>query len=90
MVFNSIWARFISLIAAFQTLMFDANIARDTLVTLAQHQGTNDSDWHDESPGKILHELRSGELARCAEIPHTPYYGTVDATPLWLMLYREY
>lgn len=79
-----------SLIAAGQTLMFDPNIARDTLLTLAQHQGTNDSDWHDESPGKILHELRSGELARCQEIPHTPYYGTVDATPLWLMLYRDY
>ncbi|MEM1167683.1 MAG: amylo-alpha-1,6-glucosidase [Cyanobacteria bacterium P01_H01_bin.35] len=79
-----------SLIAAGQTLMLDPNIARDTLLTLAQHQGINDSEWHDESPGKILHELRTGELARCQEIPHTPYYGTVDATPLWLMLYRDY
>lgn len=37
-----------------------------------------------------MHELRLGELARCQEIPHTPYYGTVDATPLWLILYADY
>lgn len=79
-----------SLIAAAQTLMFDSQIAKDTLITLAAYQGTTDNDWRDESPGKILHELRSGEMARCREIPHTPYYGTVDATPLWLMLYAEY
>ncbi|MBD2395145.1 amylo-alpha-1,6-glucosidase [Cyanobacterium aponinum FACHB-4101] len=79
-----------SLIAAGQTLMFDSQIARNTLLTLAEYQGKNHSDWHDESPGKILHELRLGELARCQEIPHTPYYGTVDATPLWLILYADY
>ncbi|AFZ48326.1 Amylo-alpha-16-glucosidase [Cyanobacterium stanieri PCC 7202] len=79
-----------SLIAARQTLMFDPRIARDTLLTLARFQGMNHSDWRDESPGKILHELRLGELARCDEIPHTPYYGTVDATPLWLILLAEY
>jgi glycogen debranching enzyme len=79
-----------SLIAASQTLMFAPTIAKDTLIALAAYQGTTDSDWRDESPGKILHELRSGELARCQEIPHTPYYGTVDATPLWLMLYADY
>jgi glycogen debranching enzyme len=79
-----------SLIAARQTLIFDSRIARDTLLTLAQFQGLDYSDWHDESPGKILHELRLGELARCDEIPHTPYYGTVDATPLWLILLADY
>ena len=47
-------------------------------------------DWRDAQPGKILHELREGELATAGEIPHTPYYGTVDATPLWLMLFDEY
>ncbi len=79
-----------SIIAASQILMLDPTIARETLTILAQYQGKNDDEWRDEQPGKILHELRLGEMARCQEIPHTPYYGTVDATPLWLMLYAEY
>ncbi|WP_017663534.1 amylo-alpha-1,6-glucosidase [Baaleninema simplex] len=79
-----------SIIAAWQTLMFDPLIARDTLKILARYQGRRESDWHDEDPGKILHELRLGEMARCEEIPHTPYYGTVDATPLWLVLLSDY
>ncbi|HEY9638997.1 MAG TPA: amylo-alpha-1,6-glucosidase [Coleofasciculaceae cyanobacterium] len=79
-----------SIIAASQTLILDPVIARETLIVLAQYQGKVDDDWKEEEPGKILHELRLGEMARCQEIPHTPYYGTVDATPLWLMLYAEY
>ena len=79
-----------SLIAASQTLILDPAIAKDTLLVLAQYQGQVDDDWKEEEPGKILHEIRFGEMARCQEIPHTPYYGTVDATPLWLMLYAEY
>ena len=79
-----------SIIGASQTLMLDSTIARETLMILAEYQGKNDDEWRDEQPGKILHELRMGEMARCQEIPHTPYYGTVDATPLWLMLYAEY
>jgi glycogen debranching enzyme len=79
-----------SIIAASQTLILDPTLARETLTTLAYYQGQNDDDWRDEEPGKILHEIRMGEMARCQEIPHTPYYGTVDATPLWLMLYAEY
>jgi glycogen debranching enzyme len=79
-----------ALITASQCLVLDASIARDTLKILAHYQGQKDDDWRDEQPGKILHELRLGEMARCQEIPHTPYYGTVDATPLWLMLYTEY
>ncbi|NJO73826.1 MAG: amylo-alpha-1,6-glucosidase [Leptolyngbyaceae cyanobacterium RM1_406_9] len=79
-----------SIIAASQTLILDPTIARETLTILAQHQGKTDDDWREEEPGKILHELRLGEMARCHEIPHTPYYGTVDATPLWLMLYAEH
>jgi len=79
-----------SIIAASQILMLDPTIARETLTILADYQGKQDDDWRDEQPGKILHELRMGEMARCQEIPHTPYYGTVDATPLWLMLYTEY
>ncbi|PSB23849.1 amylo-alpha-1,6-glucosidase [Stenomitos frigidus] len=79
-----------SIIAASQVLMLDPQIARETLIILAQYQGKNEDEWRDEQPGKILHEIRFGEMARCQEIPHTPYYGTVDATPLWLMLYAEH
>jgi glycogen debranching enzyme len=79
-----------SIITASQTLILDPEIARSTLTILAQYQGQTYDDWRDEEPGKILHELRMGEMARCREIPHTPYYGTVDSTPLWLMLYAEY
>lgn len=79
-----------SIIAASQALILDPTIARETLNVLASYQGKVDDEWREEEPGKILHELRLGEMARCHEIPHTPYYGTVDATPLWLMLYAEY
>lgn len=79
-----------SIIAASQVLMLDPQIARETLNILAVYQGKAEDEWRDEQPGKILHEIRFGEMARCQEIPHTPYYGTVDATPLWLMLYAEY
>jgi glycogen debranching enzyme len=79
-----------SLIAASQTLILDPGIARQTLITLAEYQGKVEDEWREEEPGKILHELRLGEMARCGELPHTPYYGTVDATPLWLMLYADY
>ena len=79
-----------SLISAWQTLSLDPQIAKNTLAILAQYQGKTKDDWREEEPGKILHELRLGEMARCGEIPHTPYYGTVDATPLWLILYAEY
>jgi glycogen debranching enzyme len=79
-----------SIIAASQTLILDPAIARETLTILAHYQGKDLDDWREEEPGKILHEIRLGEMARCNEIPHTPYYGTVDATPLWLMLYAEY
>jgi glycogen debranching enzyme len=79
-----------SIITASQTLMLNPQIAKETLILLARYQGKVEDDWREEEPGKILHELRLGEMARCDEIPHTPYYGTVDATPLWIMLYAEY
>ncbi|HTL88071.1 MAG TPA: amylo-alpha-1,6-glucosidase [Leptolyngbya sp.] len=79
-----------SIIAASQILLLDPQIAQETLTILAHYQGKVDDEWREEQPGKILHEIRFGEMARCQEIPHTPYYGTVDATPLWLMLYAEY
>ena len=79
-----------SLITASQTLMLNPALARETLTLLAAYQGKTEDEWREEEPGKILHELRLGEMARCLEIPHTPYYGTIDATPLWIMLYAEY
>ena len=79
-----------SIISAAQTLIFAPAIARNTLLTLAAYQGQVDNEWREEEPGKILHEIRFGEMARCGEVPHTPYYGTVDATPLWLLLYAQY
>ena len=53
---------------------------------LAAYQATEVDDWRDAEPGKILHELRAGEMAGAGELPHTPYYGSVDSTPLWLIL----
>jgi glycogen debranching enzyme len=75
-----------SLISAYQTLAFDPRIAEETLRLLARRQGEHVDDWRDEQPGRILHELRVGELARLHEIPHTPYFGSIDATPLFLVL----
>lgn len=79
-----------SLIAATQMLMLNPAIARDTLMLLAYYQAQVEDPRREAEPGKIPHELRLGEMARCQEIPHTPYYGTIDATPLWLMLYSDY
>lgn len=78
-----------SLITGLQTLMFNPAIAKGTLRYLARYQGDKVDAWRDEEPGKILHELRFGEMAKLDEIPHTPYYGTVDATPLFIMLFVE-
>lgn len=75
-----------ALLTALQMLAFQPQIAEETLRVLAGYQGRQVNNWRDETPGKILHELRMGELARLGEIPHTPYYGTVDATPLFLIL----
>ena len=74
------------MIAAFQSLAFRPQLAVETLEVLAAHQAVEDDPWRDAEPGKILHELRTGEMARTGELPHTPYYGSVDSTPLWLIL----
>jgi glycogen debranching enzyme len=79
-----------SLITALQTLAFAPTVARDTLRLLAKYQGRREDAAHAEEPGKILHELRTGEKANLREVPQTPYYGTVDATPLFLILLGEY
>ncbi|WP_422769124.1 glycogen debranching N-terminal domain-containing protein [Plantactinospora sp. WMMC1484] len=79
-----------SLLTAYQTVSFGTRLARGTLRALANYQGRNLDDFRDEEPGKILHEVRSGELTRTGEKPHNPYYGTADATQLWLILLSEY
>src|SRR5947209_764922 len=79
-----------SLITCLQTLSYDPSIAANTLRVLAQYQGVKHDTWRDEEPGKILHELRVGEKANLHEVPQTPYYGTVDATPLFIILLDEY
>jgi glycogen debranching enzyme len=73
-----------ALITAYQALAVNTDLAWATLRGLAERQGQQDDEWREEEPGKILHEVRVGELARNDEIPHTPYYGSVDSTPLWL------
>jgi glycogen debranching enzyme len=75
-----------SLITALQTLAYDPSMSEQTLRLLSRYQGQRVDDWRDEQPGKILHELRVGEAARLGLIPHAPYYGSVDATPLFLIL----
>src|SRR5918996_1510227 len=79
-----------SLIASHQLLMVNTRPARDALELLAAKQGTIEDDWRDEEPGKILHEIRQGELARAGLIPHSPYYGSVDATPWFVLLYAQH
>lgn len=75
-----------SLIASLQNILVYPNFARSTLKELGSLQATDRDDFRDAEPGKILHELRQGELAHFKLIPHTPYYGTADATPLYLIL----
>jgi glycogen debranching enzyme len=79
-----------SLLTAYQSLLLSPQLASDTLLALAQLQARADEPWRDAEPGKILHELRVGELAGAGLIPHTPYYGTVDATPLFVILAAAY
>lgn len=79
-----------SLTAALQILPLEPDVARSTLLLNARYQARQRDDWRDAQPGKMLHELRLGELANLGVIPQTPYYGTVDATPLFLILLAEY
>ena len=79
-----------TLITSLQTLWIGPGLARGALHLLGALQGMQVDDFRDEEPGKILHEVRSGELTRLGEMPHSPYYGTADATPLWLILLSEY
>lgn len=79
-----------SVIASLQMLAFNPAIARQTVRTLAAMQGKEMNEWRDEEPGKILHEVRHGEMARMGEVPFEGYYGSIDSTPLFLLLLAEY
>ena len=74
-----------TLIVSLQTITLNPDFARATLTVLAAWQAKEVDPYRDAEPGKILHELRRGELAALKLIPHTPYYGTADATPLFLI-----
>ena len=79
-----------SLITSYQSLHIDPDLAATTLDVLASMQGTRHDDFRDEEPGKILHELRFGELTAFEERPHSPYYGSADGTMLFVILLDEY
>jgi len=74
-----------SLIVSLQNILIYPEFARGALDVLGRWQATERDDYRDAEPGKIMHELRYGELAHLKLIPHTPYYGTADATPLYLI-----
>jgi glycogen debranching enzyme len=78
-----------SIITSYQALPFYPELAETTLRVLAARQAEVLDDFRDAEPGKILHEIRFGELVHFDERPHSPYYGTADATPLWLVLLAE-
>ncbi len=74
-----------SLIVSLQNTLIYPEFARGALEILGSLQAKEEDDYRDAEPGKILHEIRYGELAHFKLIPHTPYYGTADATPLYLI-----
>jgi glycogen debranching enzyme len=79
-----------SLITSFQAMPFTQELAATTLQTLALFQGRLEDPFRDEEPGKILHELRLGELTAFEERPHSPYFGAADSTTLFLIVLEEY
>jgi len=79
-----------SIFTSLQALPFAPELAATTLRVLGRWQGSRIDDFRDEDPGRILHEMRYGEMSAFEERPHTPYYGTADATPLYVVLLDEY
>ncbi|MFY1686694.1 glycogen debranching N-terminal domain-containing protein [Plantactinospora sp. WMMB782] len=79
-----------SILTSLQTLPFVPELAATTLRSLASLQGGKLDDFREEEPGKIMHEIRRGETAAFEEQPHSPYYGTADATALFVVLLDEY
>jgi glycogen debranching enzyme len=79
-----------SIFTSLQALPFTPELAATTLRALADWQGTRFDDFRDEDPGRVLHELRYGEMTAFEERPHSPYYGCADATALFVVLLDEY
>src|SRR5262249_28893160 len=79
-----------SIFTSLQALPFAPELAATTLHVLGMRQGTRLDDFRDEDPGRILHEMRYGEMTAFEERPHSPYYGCADATPLYVVLLDEY
>jgi glycogen debranching enzyme len=79
-----------SIFTSLQALPFTPELAATTLKALGDWQGSRVDDFRDEDPGRILHEMRYGELTAFEERPHSPYYGSADATPLFVVLLDEY
>src|ERR1051326_9147466 len=78
------------IITAFETLWLAPEIAKGVLNFLAQRQAKKLDPFQDAEPGKILHEMRSGEMAETGEVPFKLYYGSIDSTPLFVMLAGHY
>jgi glycogen debranching enzyme len=79
-----------SIFTSLQALPFTPELAATTLQALGEWQGTRVDDFRDEDPGRILHEMRYGEMTAFEERPHSPYYGCADATLLYVVLLDEY
>lgn len=79
-----------SIFTSLQALPFAPDLAATTLRELGLRQGTRVDDFRDEDPGRILHEMRFGEMTAFEERPHSPYYGSADATALYVVLLDEY
>jgi glycogen debranching enzyme len=79
-----------SIFTSLQALPFTQELAATTLLALGDWQGSRVDDFRDEDPGRILHEMRYGEMTAFEERPHSPYYGNADATPLYVVLLDEY
>jgi glycogen debranching enzyme len=77
-------------VVGLQTVWLKPDVSKQCLGALARCQGKKFDEWRDEEPGKILHELRVGELTRTGALPFSPYYGSLDSTPLFLTLAAEY
>ncbi len=78
-----------TLIASYQAIILGTGLGERAVQALAKLQGTTVNDYKDEQPGKILHELRHGELTQFGDEPHSPYYGSVDSTMLFIIVINE-